>query len=229
MVAVYKKLFSRTVVLTTLIFVIGILVGRGMDELRSNEIFETLQKNELDTQSYLIEQEFLHSFAEDPCPFVQTRLHTLSKELGELGQYLVSYEEKNIFKQKEYEYLLRKYFLFEIKTYTLFSELNKQCQLNDYLLLYFFDPQDFISERQGKVLDALVEKNPKVTVFSINYNYQSDPTITTVKIYHNVTKTPTIIFGDNTKIESFINLEDLENFLKSNNTAENLIFPKKKQ
>lgn len=219
MVAIYKKLFGRTVVLTTLIFIIGILVGRGMDELRSNELFETLQKNELDTQSYLIEQEFLRSFAENPCSLAQTRLYTVSKELGELGQYIVSYEEKNIFKQKEYEYLLRKYFLFEIRTYTLFSELNKQCHLNNHLLLFFFDPQDFTSERQGKVLDVLVKKNPNVSVFSINYNYQADPTITTVKVYYNITKTPTIIVGGDTKLESFIDLESLENFLKDNSAS----------
>ncbi len=219
MVTTYKKLFGRTAVLTTFIFIIGIFVGRGIDELRSNEVFETLQKNELDTQSYLIEQEFLRSLAENPCSLAQTRLYTLSKELGELGYYLVNYEEKNMFKQKEYEYLLRKYFLFEIRTYILFNELNKQCQLNNHLLLYFFDTEDFTSERQGKVLDALVKKNTNVTVFSINYNYQSDQTVTNVKMYYNITRTPTIIIGGTTKIDSFINLESLESFLNGNSTA----------
>ncbi|MBI2110501.1 hypothetical protein HYT51_01855 [Candidatus Woesearchaeota archaeon] len=203
-----KKILIRTLILTTIIFAIGIIVGLSMDTLRSNNALVGLRDSELDVQSYLTEQEFFETFGEYRCDVADKKLAELSKQIGELGYYIVNFERKNLFKQEDYDYLLRKYYLTELKTYTQFSKLKTQCNLNKTLILYFFDPEDSISERQGKILDILVKKNLDVSVFSINFNYKGDAFIDTLKVYYNITMTPTIVIN-NEKVEGFVNVEEL--------------------
>jgi len=205
-----KKLLIRTAILTTVVFAIGVVIGFSFDSLRSTSVLDNLQKSELDAQSFLVEQEFFNRLGTYDCTVAQSRLTQLSQQLGELGFYLVNFEEKNIFKQEEYDYLLRKYFLSEIRLYTLFTDLKETCDLSNPLILYFFSPQDSLSELQGKVLDVLVKKHPEVSVFSLNSNYQGELLLDNIKTYYTVTKTPTLIIDDTLKRDDFVDLEELE-------------------
>ena len=208
-----RKLLINSAIITTIIFLIGIFVGYQLDNLRTTDVLESLRQSELDAQSYVTEQEFFGNFGGYKCELAQPKLTELSSRLGELGFNLVNYERKNIFKQRDYNYLLRKYFLEEIKTYTLFNRLRKECKLNNTLILYFFNPEDIDSERQGRALDVLGKKYNGISVFSINFNYNSDTMINNIKLYYNITKTPTIVINNEDKIEGFIALEELENIL----------------
>ena len=208
-----RRLLINSAIITTIIFLIGIFVGYQLDNLRTTDILDSLRQSELDAQSYTTEQEFFENFGGYNCELAQPKLTELSSRLGELGFNLVNYERKNIFKQRDYNYLLRKYFLEEIKTYTLFNRLRKECKLNNTLILYFFNPDDIESERQGRALDVLGKKYNGVSVFSINFNYNSDMMINNIKSYYNVTKTPTVVINNEDKIEGFITLEELEKIL----------------
>ena len=205
-----KSLLVRTTILTTLIFIIGVVIGFSVDEFRSTNVLDNLRESELDAQSFLIEQEFFNRIGSYDCGVAQSRLTQLSQQLAELGFYLVNFEEKSLFKKDEYDYLLRKYFLSELRVYSLFTDLKKTCDLNNTLILYFFDPHDALSERQGKVLDVFVKKHPDVSVFSLNSNYKRELLLDNVKTYYNVTAVPSIIINDVLKNEGLINLEELE-------------------
>ena len=211
-----RKLLINSVIITTIVFLIGIFFGYQLDNIRTSDIVDDLRQSELEAQNYIIGQEFFENFGGYRCELAQPRLTELSYSLGELGFNLVNYERKNVFKQKDYDYLLRKYFLEEIRAYTLFNQLKKDCNLNNTLILYFFNPEDIESERQGKVLDVLVKKYSGISVFSINFNYNSDTLINNIKLYYNVTKTPAVIINDNKKIEQYVSLEALENILSKN-------------
>ena len=211
-----RKLLINSVIITTIVFLIGIFVGYQLDNIRTSDIVDDLRQSELEAQNYIIEQEFFENFGGYRCGLAQPRLTELSYSLGELGFNLVNYERKNVFKQKDYDYLLRKYFLEEIRAYTLFNQLKKDCNLNNTLILYFFNPEDIESERQGKVLDVLVKKYSGISVFSINFNYNSDTLINNVKFFYNVTKTPAVIINDDKKIEQYVSLEALEKILSKN-------------
>jgi len=212
MVAVrtYKPIFISTVILTTVIFIVGVLVGYGVDRLRTGDVLDTLQASELDAQSYQIEQEFFNTFGEYNCGQGSKRLTELAYTLGELGYYLVSFEKRHVFKQRDYDYLLRKYFLMELRTYTLLTTLKRNCQTDDLIILYFFDPDDVMSERQGRVLDVLVEEYDQLSVFSINNQYHGDVLVDSVKLHYNVTMTPTLIVNDHIRREGFIDKAELE-------------------
>ncbi|HLD15720.1 MAG TPA: hypothetical protein VJB94_04045 [Candidatus Nanoarchaeia archaeon] len=211
----HKSLLAKAFILTALIFVIGVILGFYLDSLRSDEALFNLRNSELDAQSYLSEQEFFEEFGGYDCTIAGKRIDDLSKQLGELGPYIVNFERKNLFKQEDYEYLLRKYFLMEVRTYTQFTKLNRECGLNKTLILYFFDPEDSVSERQGKILDVLVRESIGLSVFSINFNYGEDPLLEAIKIYYGVNETPTLIIQGK-KVEGFTSLEKIEEIAGAN-------------
>ena len=213
-----KRLLINSLIITSIIFLIGMFVGYQFDNLRTNDVVENLRQSELDAQSYLTEQDFFENFGAYQCELAQPRLIDLSSRLGELGSNLVNYEKRSVFRQKDYNYLLRKYFLEEIKTYTLFSKLKQTCNRNNTLILYFFNPEDISSEQQGKVIDVFVKKHRGISVFSVNFKYQGDILTNNIKTYYNITMTPTVIINNAKRIDHFIDLEHLETELLDHDT-----------
>ena len=196
-----------------MVFVAGILIGYYVDNLRSTDIFDTLTESELNTQSYVTEKDFFDTFGEFNCQSASNRLSGLAEELGGVGYYIVSFEKKNIFKQQEYDYLLRKYFLMQIRTYTLFNDMKKNCGSDYDLILFFFDPEDVLSERQGNVLDVIVKEMDNLSVFSINAIYEGDILAENFRLHYNITTTPTLIVNEGSKIEGFVSKEEIEGLL----------------
>src|SRR3989344_9119457 len=115
----HKKLITVSLILAVLVFVSGILIGITLDELRTNDLTIFLNENELQTESYLIERQFLDVFGKDNCQLAQPRIDEISEQLGSIGQILTDYESKGLFSEKSYAQLKNKYFIFEIKLYTL--------------------------------------------------------------------------------------------------------------
>ena len=92
---------------------------------------------ELQTLDYITSQEFLETFGGNNCEFLNLKLSKITPELIEIGETLTNYEEKNIFSGDSYKLLKSKYFLLEIRAYTLYTKLKKECNLDEDLILYF--------------------------------------------------------------------------------------------
>ena len=210
----YKPIFVSTAILTTAIFILGVLVGYGVDWWRTGDVLGTIRMSELDAQSYQIEQEFFDTFGQYECELSSKRLTELAHELGELGYYLVSFEKRSVFKKQDYDYLLRKYLLLEIRTYTLLMKVKENCGSDDIIILYFFDPGDAVSERQGRVLDVLVKEYDNLSVFSINEGYHGDLILANVREHYGVESTPTLIINGDLKRDGFVDKEELEMIFK---------------
>lgn len=208
----HKKLFARSFVMAAILFVAGLLLGLGIDFARTNTIVSDFRESEINTESYLIEQSFLDFFGGDKCIMAEERINHLSRELGKLGQNLINYESKNIVKQKDYDYYLRKYFLASIKAYTEIMQLKKECNIKEDVILFFFESDKQQSINQGKLLDVLVEQNDHLSVFAINVNYKDEPVIETVKAMYKIQETPTIVINGNVK-KGFTSKEEILNSL----------------
>lgn len=209
----YKKFLLLSLGISVMIFTAGLLLGISLDDTKTSDIISNINQNELNSESYNVEKDFLNVFGGDKCTLSNPRLNDLSEESAKIGRLLTKYESTNTLKNPEFNYLKRKYTLLEIKTYTLFTSLKKECNYNYTTILFFYDNNDDTSTRQGYVLDTLVKISQNIHIFSFDRNF-NDPALETLKIHYNITQSPSLIINNREKKEGLI---DLDLLLKSAN------------
>ena len=206
------KAFFVSIVIGILIFSLGLFSGYGLDLLRVKDVSISISEIELQTLDYITSQEFLDTFGGDYCNLLDTRLSKITPELVDIGQTLTDYEKRNIFSGDEYKLLKSKYFLLEIRAYTLFTRLNKECNLNVNLILYFYEQNHEDSERQGYILDTLVKSDSNVHIFSFDKDFEI---ISFLVDRYKIEKAPTIIINESKKLEGLIFLGDIRESITS--------------
>ena len=212
----YKKFLMISLGLSLIVFTAGLLLGISLDNTKVNDLLANINQNELNTESYSVEKEFVSAFGGDKCSLSSPRVQSLSEELGDIGRLLTKYESTKVFEKTEFNYLKRQYFLLEIKAYSLFTSLKKECNYNYTTILFFYDAGDETSVRQGYVLDALVKTNQNTHIFSFDRLFADDPTLETVKLHYNVTNSPTLVINNKVKQEGIIDLDDLIKLINEN-------------
>jgi len=201
------KAFFVSVAIGVLIFSLGLFVGYGLDVLRVKDVSVSLHEIELQTLDYITSQEFLDVFGQSNyCDILDSRLSAITPQLVELGQTLTDYEDRNIFSGDEYKLLKSKYFLLEIRAYTLFTKLKRECNVNENLILYFYDQDHEDSNRQGYVLDSLVNSKKNVHIFSFDRSFEI---IKFLVDNYDINVAPTMIINEKEKFEGLTYLDKL--------------------
>ncbi len=209
----YKKIIFVSLIITVLIFLAGLLLGLSLDDTRVSDLIDNLNQNELNSESYLVEQDFIKNLGGNLCELSSPRINVLSSELAKLGQLLTKYESTGLLKASEYDHSKRKYFLLEIKTYTLFTNLKKECNYKFNTILYFYDKDHQESLNQGYILDSLVASRDNIHVLSFDRNFR-EPALETLKLHYNITTSPSLIINNELKKEGLTSLEELKVILK---------------
>jgi len=210
-----RYIFLTSLAITIVIFVAGLLLGYTLDNFRSDDILDDLKLNEIETESYVVEQMFWDSVEEEGCGSIELRMASVSEELGELGNLLASYQSKSLFSDEEFVYLARSYFLQEIKSYSLFVRMKEECNFSNDVILFFYDPEGTDSESQGYVLDMVVTRtNHTVMIYSINAEFEGESAIDSIKLYYNVTTTPTLVINGDVKKEGYVSVNEVLELLE---------------
>lgn len=197
-----KKIFVivNAFVLTILIFALAILINYGLDFYRIDGILDVMNEQDLKTQSYLVENDFSETFNINNCYKNQQRLLSLKEDINQVGIGLTTYGSLSSFSKSDFNYLRRKYFLLELDFFNMANTLNKKCESNYIPLLFFYELDDPISERQGYILEDIEKSHNQIFTLSFDIDYKNEPLLDLLKSKYNITKSPSIIFNDE-KIE----------------------------
>lgn len=214
-----KHVFLISLILTILVFSLGLLISYGMDFIRIDKILIEMNNHKLATNAYLIEKEFIDTFGGNKCQLLTSKIYDLKKEAETVGSDLSKYGEKSFFKKRDFDYLKRKYFLLELKLYALIHELNAHCAHKYIPILFFYKIDHDLSERQGYVLSDLAEAHKKeIIVFSFDKDYEDEPLLKLFLLKYNITKAPTVIINDQIKIDRIVYLKELAQLIKEINS-----------
>ena len=205
-----KLIFFTSLIITAAIFSIGILINYGLDYIRIDAILNTVETHELDIRSYSIQQEFIDAFGGNKCEFMQLKVNDLKEELKQVGVDLSNYGGKSFFKKKDFDYLKRKYFLLELNFYNLIEKLNKECGKSYIPIIFFYETDDYPSERQGYILDDVSKLDEKVIVLSFDKDYPDEPLLNLLKLKYNITKVPTTIIDNKLIYDSIVYSEQIK-------------------
>ena len=220
-----KHIFITSLIATIVIFTSGIMIGWVLDNYRTDEVLNIIKDNELNSESYNIEQIFLENIGNVDCKILTPRIEMISEELGNTGRELQRYGSASDFKKAEFEYLKRRYFLMEIKFYNLIYNYQDSCKDEYTPILYFYKIDDDVSEMQGYILDEFIKnynedtilengdkKHGKLVVLSIDGEYDEDPLISTILNTYDIEidNLPAMIINFETIREGFVGKDELE-------------------
>lgn len=210
-----KTKYLAAFAITTLIFVIGILIGSYFSDEKLKDIDELEEGLKLDTLGvevqYLLLTELL--LGESLCENIEAT--PLTEELYKISEKLAFMENElgtgneDVLRLKEY------YSLLEIRHWLYLKKANEECDLNKKFILFFYSNKGDCDtcEKQGDVLTYLHRKYPKVNVYSFDINIENVALATVKKIFDLKEETPILIIN-NTPHYGFKDRGDIETLLE---------------
>src|SRR5574341_763489 len=189
-----KNILLRSLLLTILIFAIGILLNHVFDAFRISIIEDVMISHEIDSEAYRIERFFTETFGGEKCEIMVARISDLKAEVRKVGEDLGSYSRCSFFRRTDYDYLKLKYFLLELIFFSLIQKLNKECNKPYLPIVFFYEIDQDASERQGFILqDLSKDYEQQLIILTLDKDYKDEPLVKLLAESYNVTSAPTII------------------------------------
>lgn len=205
-----KKTYLLAAILTFAI-IAGVF---GMNWAFSAQREDAIQKSLLNMQSSMmesqLEMDYLIGF-DGGCSLLEEGKKNIAKTLVETNRKLVQYNENAIGGTEisrlktDQSVLYVKYWMFTIK-------MKNICKTNVSTILYFWDisPE---SQQQGYVLDSISEKyGSGALVVPLDYNFDLG-IIKILSKQFSVTKVPTIIINEKTKLEGPVSSAEIGKYM----------------
>jgi len=210
-----KKQISKTKYLavfttTTLIFVIGLLLGGKIADLKMSNLDDIEKDLRIDTMAAEIQYLLM---AENPCKTLNSTF--LSEETYELGSKLDYMEKTRGFNDPVVLRLKEHYSLLEIRQWLFLKRTKKECNMNYDFILYFYSNKGDCDTcaQQGYVLTYIREKYPNTKIFTFDINIEN-PAVNTIKeIYLQNNTIPSLVINEYTYY-GFKDKEAIERILK---------------
>ena len=169
---VVKSSIIKAAFASLLILSIGLLTGLQMDQARTDFLEDQLQETNVQTETFLVSQSYLERSSNNYCGVMEQKVPDLAKQNAQIGRDLQSFSGKSLGSDRDYKYIKKKYYINQLKLYTLLDDYKERCDEEVNLILFFFDG-GVESQRQGAVLtEYRREVDNKTYVFS--YNLETD-------------------------------------------------------
>ncbi|MBS3127885.1 hypothetical protein J4410_01975 [Candidatus Woesearchaeota archaeon] len=211
-----NSVFVYSFLITLFIFLLGLFANYGLDFVRIHALSEVMREQSLSTEAFLTEKMFLTASGDTICVDAPYQVQRLRDELKQVGVDLSTYSTTSWFNKKDFDFLKRKYFLLELRMLALLTQLNKECDEDYVPILFFYQVDDTLSERQGFILDEISESyEGKVLVLSFDKEYKDEPLIMSLRDFYDVTFAPTLIIDLEKKYEGMQYIEELHVVLQN--------------
>jgi len=194
---------------TTLIFLLGIMLGNHFSSVKLSQV-ESLQ-SELRMDTLAIETQSL-ILSKNPCEV--SDVGVMSDELYTMGEKLTFMESQFGTADQSVKRLKNYYSILELRQWVLLTEANKECNLGNNLILYFYsnEVECEICPKQGFVLDYIHKTIPSVKIYSFEYGL-NNAAFNTIKDIYNVTANELPVLVINGK--KFSGFQDREMLIES--------------
>ena len=211
-----KKMFMISGIITLFIFLMGFLLGWSLDKYRENDVLQNLRINELNTQSYFLEKDFIKN-SENICEVLNSRIGNFRYLLNKIGSQLPSNEQKSIWQNEiNLDYLKRKYFIAEVQFLMLLKDLKSNCGSPYVPIIFFYTKDNGESQQQGYVLTWVNEiYKDNVVILSFDKDYEDEPLINTLKLHYGVKSDTSVIINETLKWDRFVSKDELDKVLSN--------------
>lgn len=199
--------FTATILAVCIAFALGILLGWSLSTSKLSEATKILKNTELNTESFLLEQELVKTLGPQGCDLARQRVNELGDQLYHLGNLLSTNSARHDL-GVNYDILKRQYHLLQIRTYTLNFRLTENCNSSSPVILFYYTQHSKESSEQGKILDELVNKHG-AQVYALEFNYSQD--LRFLEEYYNISRAPALVLNYEMIFQTVATKEALEN------------------
>lgn len=198
-------------VITAVVFGGAFYLSNSLNQKRISEVRSIQDSISLDILSSETQFDLLQ---EVPCKAIGGSY--LSEELDTLANRITHTENLLGSDNDEVVQLKHTYFLLEAKDYLLAKRIDKECNTQPVLVLYFYSNLGDCEEcrREGFVLTKLREKYPGLRVYSFDYDFDSPVVKTLISIFDVKAELPAIVVDGKT-VHGFKKVEELEKIFPS--------------
>lgn len=205
-----KKInFLYIAIIVIFIFGTGFALGYLLDFLRINLVEKETKSIEIQFEDFLVTNELMKSLAHEDCKLMKTYILKLAKQTEDIGKTLEDFETKGMSRGEDYQLLVQRYFLYEIR-YWLSVENYKKCDENVSTILFFYGNNDD-SIKQGYVLNSLKsDLKQKVFIFSFNINIKEIDSVELLKAIYEISGTPSLVINSKQVFTNFVDLTTLK-------------------
>ncbi len=215
---VSKTKYLAVFAMTTLIFVAGILIGNYFSEQKLSQIEYLGQDLKTDTLAMELQYEII---SEDPCTHINST--ALAEDLYEMASKLDYMENRLGERDRDVLELKKQYSLLEIRHWLFMKKTNKECGVNNTLILYFYSNEDDCPkcQTQGFILTWIRKNYPSVYVYAFDYSIEN-AALDTLKDIYDVKETPSIVVAGKTYNE-FVGKKMMEEIVQKEGAVKNKI------
>ncbi|MFH1447808.1 MAG: hypothetical protein ABIG39_03005 [Candidatus Micrarchaeota archaeon] len=195
--------------ITSLIFIIGLLLGWQMGYAAENQMQSDFER--LRSESYMLEVlSLLRSRGEVSCPILQKEFTEFSGRTLEYGERL-EYLEKKLGKlDQEVMRLKSDYMLMQARNYLLLKGMDEDCGTEHIVAIYFYSNEGYsITTDQGIALGSALSSMPEIRDRTVIYHFDANvrnSVVDAFKEQYSVRTVPTTII-DGVKYEGFMDTE----------------------
>lgn len=194
-----KKRFFLALVLTSIIFLLGLLVGHTLTLDRTSYLADISYRQKLDYESLQLQSLFLDlSASNQSCSLFNKILETSLTNVADAQAKVDFYLLESTMGSDTYKDLKRDYSLAQIRYWLLNKKIKETCEPDHVSILYFYSNEECVDcGPQGTILIYLKEKlKDKLLVFSLDADFIDEPMINLLKQTYNITRVPSIVIED---------------------------------
>ena len=212
-----KNVFSKTAVITIIVFLIGVYLGMFFDSMRVEEVKGRITQIDNLWNDVRLMQSYIQKFSNttDYCDFLLEENLKVGDKIYEEGLKVEEYEKSNRFASL---FILEKkrYALLDLQFWINTIDLKKLCNANYSTVIYFYSQYKKTPEQvfQDKTLWDLKQKcGPQI----IYITFPGDLDISTIEIIKNIytiEKIPSILIDESILLETPLTMRELEEYIK---------------
>ena len=205
-----KRRYLLAFLIGTFIFINGFVLTNIIISVQFDRVSQFQ-----DETSYAIFAEKLNYelFEGDLCS--TDSFNKISQDLGYQGASIGDLEEKLGKNNQAVQFRKEFYSIVELEHFEYIKDVNEACDQKFSTILFFYsnrgDDLDK-SERAGRLLDLIRERNDNLVVYSFDLNLNSEIIQNLINLY-DIEESPTLIINNNKRVSGNIQLEDIEDNL----------------
>ena len=215
----FGDLFWKALVLTVVVFLLGVLLGFALERNRVGNIEKEFQKIDLQWNDAKLQTLYYQNLEPRFCDSAIKENLGFAGKVYEEGLKIEEYDRAS-FLTSDLELEKKKYALLKVEFWLNSIVLKKKCKANYVNLVYFFanNPEFGVEAEQATQAEILrdLKENYGKDLMLIPLPIDMDISmINIMKETYDITKTPTLLINEKIKLEGLQNFEGLSDLIEN--------------